>query len=255
MRLLKLISLLCLASSVHAQVFEAHYLVSKDIIITDSYGASKKLATLNFDGFFYNKGSQYIFFKRPLYLNDFPEGYIQLQEGDNSLISVSLCMDTTQSIYYLDLDSSIMRFRMDVPAGKINEGTTNNGINILRAIKPGNQKWIILNETKQINELKCQKAKRLSSTGNPMWEIWFCPDIPMIGGICGLSDLPGLVVEAECFPWNEKYVLERYETSTQIQQNIFWPAEFNYSFEGKSSSKQNEKQNEKLKKLDEIIKQ
>lgn len=255
MKLIQLIFPLCLAFFVHAQTFEARYAVSKDILTTDSYGATKKVATLNYEGFFYNKKDEYIFFKKPLYLKEFYEGNIQIQESDNVISSINLCMDTIQGIYYLNLDSSIMRFRMDVPTGKIEKQGSNYGINVVRTIKPSNQKWIILDDVKQVNGLRCQRAKKLSSSGNPMREIWFCPDIPMIGGICGLSELPGLIVEAECIPWNEKYILERYETSPQLSDGIFWPQEFNYPFEGKSSSKENEKRNEKLRKLDDIIKQ
>jgi len=54
--------------------------------------------------------------------------------------------------------------------------------------------WIILDDTKEINGMKCQKAK--ATVYGREYEAWFSADIPLPYGPWKLHGLPGLILEA-----------------------------------------------------------
>jgi GLPGLI family protein len=220
-----LILLFCLIfnKSIFAQNISAHYSIQRQILQNDDRGA-QTIATLSYSGFLFAIGNKSIFFKKPLYLQEFPEGNIESKSGNQS-ISVLIPMDTIQGLYYIDLDSLVMRYRLDIAGGS--NGTD---LNFVRNFPRGFQKWEYFPEKKNINGLKCQKAKKFSKDGKLNWEVWFCPDIPFGGGPGGITDLPGLVVEAYCPPWQEKYLLDAYDLNAPISPSVFWPAEFNLGF-------------------------
>lgn len=119
--------------------------------------------------------------------------------------------------------------------------------------KTGQIKWKIdyLDETRNINGLLCQKAN-LSISGYPQWIVWFAPSIPMEVGIVNISELPGLVVEAEMIPAKTKYVLQKYVLEGNIDEKIFHPNEFEQRFEspfGIPLNNKSDKINKQLKLL------
>jgi GLPGLI family protein len=204
-----------------AQNLKAVYTINRDFFYrTDN--SEKKIASLAFKGFFFKQGGRTIFYKKPLYLANYPTGSIDVPVGTSNTTRVSLPMDTTQGIYYRDMDSLVMRWRLDISGGSMD-------FNYERLFVQGNSSWELTPEQKTIGGLKCQKAV-LRNHGVIIWEVWFTPEIPVTVGPAGIVDIPGLVVEAYCIPWNETYRLDSYSTTVKIPQDVFWPAEFKQPF-------------------------
>jgi GLPGLI family protein len=216
-------SVVCLIA--RGQNFEGHYRV-----VTDMYSGSgedgtlQKAVSLEYAGILYRKGNRYISFKRPLYLDKYPSGSIDVQMSQNRIVGISLFMDSVQSIYYKDFDSLLNRYRVDA-SGK---GQVTN--NYLQYFEPDARQWEILTDTKEVNGLKCQKARSFNRDGALAYEAWFCPDVEMQGGPMGVFGLPGLVVELDAPRSYTRWELTSYSFTVDIPDTIFWPAEFNQSF-------------------------
>lgn len=203
-----------------SQTLEAKYKVTRRIPLTEKSG---KVTHYSFDytGFLYRKGSSYISFVKPLYLDVYPTGVKEVFYAENQKIPLSLLMDTIQTLNYISFDSLVWRYRLD-RTGRVD-------FNHMRKFEPGIRAWNFLPDTKEVNGLNCQKAT-LYSSGLLAYEVWFCPDIPMQAGPHHLIDLPGLIVELESYFTKTTWVLESYTADIDIADNIFWPAEFNQPF-------------------------
>lgn len=75
------------------------------------------------------------------------------------------------------------------------------GENFLIKSHPSNIEWILTQETKFINKIKCFKAKttvtKINSSGEYIFEIvaWYAPEIPVSFGPKQFNGLPGLILE------------------------------------------------------------
>ncbi|MFN4008179.1 MAG: GLPGLI family protein [Chitinophagaceae bacterium] len=217
--------LLLLGIQSYGQVssLEATYQVIENVDITIN-GKVEKTLTLESTGFLYKKQNRYIYFQKPNYLAQYPNGTITTLVKDKYVHNHLLCTDTLQSINYTAMDSLILRFRPNMGgAGQVD-------FNYVQKFELNVFNWVYLPEIKEIQGLRCQKAT-LAINGYPQWIAWFCPDIPMQAGVDNILDLPGLVVEAECIPIKSKYYLQQYSTTTPIDDSIFWPNEFKQRFE------------------------
>ncbi len=207
-----------------AQFLEAHYKIYKPIYSTDENGMEKNIANLELDGFLYQQKNKFIYFNKPLYLDKYPDGYIDVNIDRNNVNKIAIVMDTIQSIRYFDLDSSISRSRFNIP------GPGNYGINVKSNLKKNNINWQFLQDTKEINGLKCQKAQFINRNSKLQWIVWFCPDVAAFGGPDYITGIPGIVVEGENKISNETFVLESYNNNISLPDNIFWPKEFDQPF-------------------------
>ena len=215
--------LLLFVLTTKGQSFEARYKVLQDVEVNIDTKILK-VTTLESTGFFYKKNNQYIYYEKPNYLKKYPDGVIITSITPEHQLNLSLCMDTIQRINYTAMDSLVLRNRVDMG------GKGNVDFNYVQKFELNVFNWVFQTETKEIQGLKCQKAT-LSINGNPEWSVWFCPDIPLQAGISNILDLPGLVVEAENIPTKTYYYLDYYTTTTNIDDNVFWPKEFLQRFE------------------------
>lgn len=206
-----------------AQRMEALYKIEHDIMVENGVGMQEKLATVEYTGYLYRDGNRYMYFKKPQYLEKYPDGYIITQQQGNNYQYYQLYMDTLQNIQYKDLDSLVRRYRFDM------SGRDQIKENIVQKFEPGFQQWQILPDTKEIQGLLVQKAV-LEGNGKPAWQVWFSADIPMGAGVANIFDLPGLVVEATNFVTNERYQLQRYTMDATFSPGVFWPKEFSQPF-------------------------
>lgn len=209
-----LIIFLWFTSHAKAQNFSALYAVEKTITVNTS-ATQTASATVNLTGHLYKSGNRYISFFKPLYLDQYENGTIEIVPGH--LVEVSL--DTIQGISFIDLDSNIVRSRTDLVK-----------INKVRNFTPGYIKWKIMPETKNINGLQCQRALMDFNGNTNFCEIWFCGDINIPVSLRNLPDLPGLLVEVNYYSVKETYKLISYKLEDTIPANTFWPAEFNEYF-------------------------
>lgn len=226
MKLLYLLLISLITSKAIAQNITAKYAVTETIYYTDKNGNKAAAPILKFDGFFYGNGHTYISFLKPLYLNDYPDGSIIVEQSpDNVFRSVGLIMDTIQGIDYNSLDSLIYRCRFQ----KNPEGLTSN---TKFDFELGYQKWEILPETKTIQGLQCQRAKRYDPyRGNMLVnDVWFCADLTVPVSFDNCLGLPGLIVEGTNLGTNTFYELQYYNLNMAIPEQIFWPNEFTEMF-------------------------
>jgi len=209
----------------YGQNIAAHYKVSKEVnAVID--GDTHKLGTLTYDGYYYEDGPNTIYYSKPLFLDTYPDGVFRYQQGLNKEMDYSFSIDSVQTIFCRNFDSLRLRYRVDIP-GK------NNSLNVILGFKRGQMTWEFLQEQRDINGLKCQKAKFVNGNNKLQWEVWFCPDVPAIAGPEGIHDLPGLVVEGENFISGYVYTLVDYKTNVTISKDVFWPREFLKPFIGK----------------------
>ena len=212
-----------LLQNLNAQQFTAKYKVTREVVSTEGNNSST-LATLSLEGYFYMKGSKVISFLKPLYLVDYPKGYIQEKQNDFTYHTQGLFMDSLQQIAYCNLDSMIFRNRSEMT------GLNGKGANYAAYVKTGMNNWKVFPESKVIQGLTCQRATLQKPNGNPSCEIWFAIDIPMQIGLNGIFDVPGLIVEGEIFSAHEKFTLASYSFDAPISDSLFWPKEFNEPF-------------------------
>lgn len=209
-----------------AQNVFAMYKVTKEIDIPEHDGFKPKLQPLDFTAYFYRKGATSISFYKPAYLDKYPNGQITYSvpgAGSNHIGVHMLNMDTVLCIDYKNMDTLIWRYT---------SYTNNTGSQQPYSfnIEPGFQVWEILNETKRIGGLNCQRALSRSTTGTAYWDVWFCPDIPLDGNISNIFGLPGIVVEAENSILKEIFLLESYQLDINIDDKVFWPEIFQKKF-------------------------
>jgi len=216
--------LFCLPFISFSQTLTAKYNVTKSINFNNN-GLVKTIAKLKLQGYYYQHGNMSISYLKPLYLQDYPNGFIIFNESAEQTHGFEIVMDTVINIYYANFDSLIIRRRLN-PSGK-NPILTNS----ITQFEPGLFSWDIKPDTMLINGLLCQKATRNSRiSGGVAWEVWFCPDIAAKSGAEEILDLPGLMVKGENKITHTTYELETYQIGVDIPKTVFWPAEFNQPF-------------------------
>jgi len=82
--------------------------------------------------------------------------------------------------------------------------------------------WRLLDETKEINGMKCQKA--MASVYGREYEAWFSTDIPFPYGPWKLHGLPGLILEAHSTDGAIDFVLEHVHPVLDEPQEIVPPS-------------------------------
>ncbi|PUZ30027.1 GLPGLI family protein [Chitinophaga costaii] len=226
-----------------AQSLRAQYAIVSTIDVGPA-GGDSPMQSISFTGYLYKKGSRYIYFEKPEYLKDRPDGQFVANTTANTGYSFNLNTDTIQSIYYSDFDSLIYRYRIDQLSTLPNR---------VQNFNPNYYHWDFLTDTKEINGLHCQKAT-LTLRGNLQWVLWFCPDIPMQAGIGNIKGVPGLIVEAERMSDHKHYTLDSYDANAVVPDSIFWPKEFNEPF-SKPPALRSGKENDRISKKQELLKQ
>lgn len=201
-----------------AQTVQATYTVTEDIYAPLASG-EKKVGTLTNTGYLYKKDGRYVYFEKPNYLKDYPDGYIKIQlDGSNSHL-VGISIDTLQYLAFVNMDSLYKYGRGNSSGfGRVKENTKQN-------FNPDFYEWEMLNETKVINGLKCQKAS-LSNKGRLQWVVWFAPEVPVLAGPFTIIGVPGLVVEAEMVPLKKFYKLDKYTVGKDFPEDVFHPKEY-----------------------------
>lgn len=210
-------------SAINAQQLSATYDINRTVVSRIAGNNNSTVADLKLIGYYYLKGNKVISFSKPLYLNDFPTGSIVEKENDFMYHTHSLIMDTIQGISYFNLDSMIFRTRMQF------SGLNQEGVNYVSSFSNGVNKWEVFPETRQINNLVCQRAI-LKKRDKIVCDVWFAKDIQVPITFYGFADLPGLLVEGEMMRTQEKFSLKSYTFDKSIPDSIFWPAEFNEPF-------------------------
>ena len=193
-----------LPSMIYGQNLIAKYQVTKTVSSGNSEGI--KSFELPLSGLLYRKGSQYIYWEEPQYLNKYPKGIIDFNLG-NEQVSLILSTDSVQSVFYTNFDNHIQR----VAAINSSVATYENEFDDDFALD-----WVYKQETKTIDGLKCQLA-----VNSNQWSVWFCADIPCRSGIFNIRGLPGLVVEADWLAAKAHYKLISYDTQSKVADDIF----------------------------------
>lgn len=182
------------------QNFSAEYKV--DISFPEGF-------SLNYDAVFYSINRSYAYYLRPLYLKQYPDGYI-LNDGK----PISILMDSIQQYTVVNLDSM-----------KI---WTKNAYSYLKIKleKDCCLFWKILPEKKILNNLVCQKAVWSDIENGELYgEIWFCPDINIPVSLFNIVDAPGLVVLLNFYGF-AKAELKEFSFEKSVDSSLFWPQSF-----------------------------
>jgi GLPGLI family protein len=239
--------LILLTKLLFPQNIKAVYTATRNISVNLPEKGTTKIGKLDFDCYFFKKGNKYISFNKPNYLNIYPDGKMKVLLSENHSFYFELMMDTIQNLVYKDLDSLIKRDRPDI------SGKNKVDSNYVQEFDLNYFEWEILPEIKIVNGLRCQRAKQ-SIRLQPQWDVWFCPDIPAQAGISYIINIPGLIVEANHIPLGMIYTLQKYELNVPIEDNIFWPKEFNLPFKIRKSLRVNSLKNQQQEKS-KILKQ
>lgn len=172
--------------------------------------------------YYYKKGNRVISYQKPEYLQEYPNGYVEVQTGEYSSHSFSILTDTIQWLSYFNLDSMILRFRSNQTVLETENKFLFFGSNY--------RKWEIFDQATEIQGMQCKKAITYLRNGSPYCEIWFNPEIEMPVGMRNLTNVPGLIVKATFFNSSEEFTLKSFSTSPDISDAVFWPKEFNEPF-------------------------
>lgn len=223
MRICLFISLFIFIEKAFGQIntLVANYQVTKDIDLSHS---SQKDLNLSYKGYYFQKGNRSFSFIKPEYLALYPKGFIPLPSENFGIIEHSLCIDTIQQINYIHHDSLLFRGQANFTGGK-------KGENVYFTYDRDFYEWKLVNETKVIEGLQCQRAQRFNiGNGTVIWDGWFATDIPVNYGIENIINAPGLMVEGHSIGAKTHYKLISYEINVPVDDTIFWPAEFNQPF-------------------------
>lgn len=224
MRIIKLFLLgIILPFCSRGQNVEATYLVTQNIIVNLPDVGAKKIATLESTGHLYRNSARYIYFERPNYLAAYPEGIVTYELPNGGNYKAGISMDSIQRLSYKNMDSLVRIYR----AHSSGKGQTD--FSFKQKFEADYFEWKMINETKIIDGLSCQKAE-LSIKNKLQWVVWFTPDIPMQAGISNIIGIPGLIVNAEHIPINVNYKLVKYKVGQYIAEEIFHPKEFEEPF-------------------------
>ncbi len=214
---------LMLCCNAYAQTLIATYKTKLPVSYNDGMGISIPVIDLEFTAVYCEIGTRSLFYKKPDYLNIYPDGTARLPKNEENKVEfVTFCIDTMQGVVYLNQDSLFQKTWFDcIPKG---EGV--DTIN-MRYYEPGYQIWEIDTATRNISGLSCQKASWKGSKSKvKQWEVWFAPSIRTISGPNGIVGLPGLVVEGVNLVSGEKYRLDKFEILPEKNENLLLPNMF-----------------------------
>jgi len=82
--------------------------------------------------------------------------------------------------------------------------------------------WIVLDESREIGGMKCQKAK--ASVHGREYEAWFSGEIPLPYGPWKLQGLPGLILEARSTDGSVSFEFKEIQPALGEEQKIAPPA-------------------------------
>lgn len=213
--------------SLNAQTLSATYKVTKDILNAGSENQNTSLPPLEFTGNYFMQGKRVISYLTPDYLDRYPTGKIESTRNDGpnnySVNIIPLCTDSIIGVNYSDGDSLIWRYTSYVGGANMQRPSSFK-------YEVGFKKWVVLNETKDINGLICQRAVSYMEGNQVEWDIWFYPDISVDRGFENTFGVPGLIVEGVCPPGKLTMKLLNYALGAAIPDSIFWPELFNQPF-------------------------
>lgn len=213
--------------SAQTPTLKARYLVKKTYI---PQNADKPTSiTLDYEGIYLRKGSVYLSYFKPLYLDKYPTGSIEYGNQFNHKKILVVPTDSLNKIYHVNIDSLISRRHFGFP------NQPSSGENYVSTFEKGSRDWQITTEKKIINGLECTKAM-LNLTSDTI-EVWFTPDIPAEVGPYGYVDAPGLPVTVWSPLLNETWTLLDVETGIELNDTDFWPAPFNKPFQKRPHQK------------------
>ncbi len=204
------------------QDFKAIYKVEQEINMPTPDGKQFSLS-LPYEGVLAKAGANHIYFQKPLYLDKYPNGIATQSDKAGSFFQMELVMDTIQQISYNNTDSLTFRMSMESASSSIYRSYSS------RKFEMGVHQWVLVNETKNIDGLHCQRAKLYRDVEQKelIWEIWFCPEIDIQFGPLYTRDLPGLLVEGTFFGGSISTVVKLISyDSEKLDQSIFWPPPF-----------------------------
>jgi GLPGLI family protein len=208
--------------------------VERQLEIVNPFNNAKSTVTLQYTATLLLSGQQSLYFQKPAYLQDYPDGVITTGSSTEGGATQHLPTSSRQDFDYHHFDSLIWRQRRNI-AGEV-------AFNFYYFFEPGFQTWEYLPETKEEGGLRLQKAIWKNAKGILQYEVWFCPDIPAKAGPSGIVGLPGLVVEAFMAPLNKTMKLESYQLGCTIADDTLWPVEFYEPFQFKGQIRKFRKQ-------------
>ncbi|WP_416439358.1 GLPGLI family protein [Phnomibacter sp. MR] len=212
---------------IHAQNAQCvTYKVNQTLHVQVPNSSQKRAVELAFTGYLFADSNQSLYYQEPLFLQEYPKGYIRLTQETGGVFSHTVPSAPRQLLTYFRLDSAVKRSRTDF---------MDMGMNLFYRFERGYQQWEMTNETKQIGNLKSQKSILKNTKDDTIFEVWFCADIPMVFGPWGIIDLPGLVLEATHLPSNMRFSIDSFNLQCKIPPNTFWPQEFNEPFTDKGT--------------------
>lgn len=205
-----------------------------------SYSASKTIDLNSGDDyvvyFNYNYSYQVVFNDKLVWssavleqLKTYPNGKVTITTKDpNYKIVTDLCRKPLQFMEAVYFDSTISKRISDPILTALND--TCAGEKALWKFQPGFQPWKFLEERRAINGLQCQRAQLFLSDGNLYWDLWFAPEIEIVGAPFSLYNLPGLMVEGINYGTGLNFKLLTLENLESNDPRLQLPSCFNEEF-------------------------
>lgn len=221
--------ILHVGEGISQQLYCEYDVIREEKIVVN--GAVIKTIYLDYKGVNYFKNSKVLSFLQPLYLEKHIDGKVSFNgTPEQGTVSVNFNTKPQQLLSLVDFDSLYYKMQADVSAGPDNVNQECDGQLYYFKFSRGFQPWIMLNETKTIQGLHCQRAKLYDQSNELMWDVWFTNDIPIQGSTQALFDLPGLMVEGHQPQAHYTYQLKSYTTTVDIPDSLFYPTCFNGTF-------------------------
>lgn len=173
--------------------------------------------TAKFEGYIYSSPIQgkIISYLKPAYWEEYPEGYIPFLNEDNTSNKTYLNTDSIQYIFLYDSIINKQFYYITTPG--------RYPLSDAYPIKKNIHRWKIFDETKTIAGFQCYRAFVYGGNSEvPFWEVWVNYELGISNGFLGLSDIPGLLVQAENFTSGYKFTLREIK-SEPIDKLVFWP--------------------------------
>lgn len=211
------------SAQLYAQInLEARYKAMSPLTLHGE-GGNPVNFTLEYEARIFSEGNKSFLYLRPLFLEEYPEGSIVV----NYPGGISSYTFSTDSIFMpelINIDSQKVWACINYPGNaKLNEyfitdyNKKNNSTN----------SWRVLSETRNINGIKCQRAKLFIQEQDgklkESWDIWFNPQQHFPFYFFGIKNAPGFIVEATFIQNNMHFQLISLETAKNIPATTFWP--------------------------------
>lgn len=172
---------------------------------------------VKYEGYIYYSPQQgkIISFLKPSFWGEYPAGYISFLSEDKTTRKINLNTDSMQYLFLYDSIKSKQYYYIYEPRGHTSSSVA--------PLKKNIHRWEIFKETKTIAGLLCRRAFVYAGSNEaPFWEVWVTDELNIPQGFLGLSDIPGLVVQAENYTSGFKFSLREINTEP-INSIIFWP--------------------------------